>query len=426
VTVAFTPLKVGQRTAQLAIQAPGNPTVPLRGAGTPGSPAAPELTPGSLAFGEQRVGDESPPQSVTLTNRAAIPLRLTAASITGATAGFRIDRNECTTAAVAADASCQLPVTFAPTEPGKHAGVLSLTIEGVAAAPSVVLTATAAGPNTPVVPDVIGLPRSDAEQKLQAVDLQPGVVTEAPHPDVAPGAVADQRPRPGITLTVGGAVDLVLSTGPATTTVPNVVGQPQANAEQLLDGAKLRTGTVTSQPDPSEEPGVVLASNPTAGDEVKLGSSVDLVVSTGPSGCAVPGLTGKTRDEATTALQKAGFSLGRVIEEESAAPRGTVIRTSLERGAEVAPCGPVDLVVSKGPPQPAKVAVPDVVGKPLGQARRLLDGKGLVGRPVTEEASETVRKGNVISSDPRAGTEVDKGSAVDLVVSTGPPPSPIN
>jgi eukaryotic-like serine/threonine-protein kinase len=55
-----------------------------------------------------------------------------------------------------------------------------------------------------------------------------------------------------------------------------------------------------------------------------------------------------------------------------------------------------------------------------------LDGKGLVGRPVTEEASETVRKGNVISSDPRAGTEVDKGSAVDLVVSTGPPPSPIN
>lgn len=92
----------------------------------------------------------------------------------------------------------------------------------------------------------------------------------------------------------------------------------------------------------------------------------------------------------------------------------------------MAPCGPVDLVVSKGPPQPAKVAVPDVVGKPLGQARRLLDGKGLVGRPVTEEASETVRKGNVISSDPRAGTEVDKGSAVDLVVSTGPPPSPIN
>ena len=273
--MVFTPTAVGQRTAQLAIQAPGGPTIPLRGTGTPGPPTAPELTPGSLAFGEQRVGEESSPQTVTLTNRATVPLRLTGASVTGAMAGFRVDSNACTAAVIAAGTSCQMSVTFVPTVPGRHSGVLSLSVEGVATRPSVVLTGTATGPKTPVVPNVIGLSQNDAVRQLQAVDLQPGVVTTAPHPDIALGAVADQRPRPGVTLTAGAAVDLVISTGPPTTTVPNVVGQPQTAAEQLLEGTKLRTGAVTPQADPSEDPGVVLASKPTAGTEVQRGSAVD-------------------------------------------------------------------------------------------------------------------------------------------------------
>jgi hypothetical protein len=77
------------------------------------------------------------------------------------------------------------------------------------------------------------------------------------------------------------------------------------------------------------------------------------------------------------------------------------------------------------PPQnsrPTSVAVPPVVGKPLRAAKGLLEKTGLVAGPVSAQASNTVPEGNVISSDPAVGAEVNKGSAVSLMVSSGPAP----
>jgi beta-lactam-binding protein with PASTA domain len=88
-------------------------------------------------------------------------------------------------------------------------------------------------------------------------------------------------------------------------------------------------------------------------------------------------------------------------------------------GTEVDAGSAVDLVVSTGPPL---VPVPNVVGETLGQAQEVLAGVPLTVGRVTEEPSETVPEDSVISSAPEAGAQVAPGSAVDLVVSTGPPP----
>jgi serine/threonine-protein kinase len=69
-----------------------------------------------------------------------------------------------------------------------------------------------------------------------------------------------------------------------------------------------------------------------------------------------------------------------------------------------------------------RVEVPDVVGKPEMEARVALEGAGLKVGKVSLEASETVAKDNVISMKPSARTKVEKGSAVDLTVSSGPEP----
>lgn len=66
------------------------------------------------------------------------------------------------------------------------------------------------------------------------------------------------------------------------------------------------------------------------------------------------------------------------------------------------------------------VAVPDTVGKTQANAESLITGAGLVVGDVTEEYSETVAIGHVISQDPVAGTSVEPGSSVDLVVRLGP------
>src|SRR6202022_1142977 len=75
-------------------------------------------------------------------------------------------------------------------------------------------------------------------------------------------------------------------------------------------------------------------------------------------------------------------------------------------------------MVSKGPPP---VTVPDVTGKTASQAQSALETAGLV-YASTEDFSETVAVGVVISSSPTRGTSAPKGSTVAAVVSKGPRP----
>jgi len=142
----------------------------------------------------------------------------------------------------------------------------------------------------------------------------------------------------------------------------------------------------------------------------------------------VPDVVGKTQDEATNAITSAGLVVGKVTEEYSdTVPAGKVISQSPFAGTEVDKGSVVDLVISKGKktegetPAPAsnKVQVPDVVGKTRADAENAITQAGLKVGNVTEDYSDTVPAGKVISQSPSAGTEVEKGSAVDLVISKG-------
>jgi hypothetical protein len=72
---------------------------------------------------------------------------------------------------------------------------------------------------------------------------------------------------------------------------------------------------------------------------------------------------------------------------------------------------------------PPQVAVPNVVGLTQAAATTAITGAGLVVGTVTTAPSSTVPSGSVISETPTAGTEVNVGSAVNLVVSLGAPAS---
>lgn len=76
------------------------------------------------------------------------------------------------------------------------------------------------------------------------------------------------------------------------------------------------------------------------------------------------------------------------------------------------------------PPPPPQVTVPNVVGDTQAAATTAITGAGLVFGTFNTASSPTVAFGNVISESPSAGTSVNSGSAVNLVVSTGPPQAP--
>jgi eukaryotic-like serine/threonine-protein kinase len=132
-------------------------------------------------------------------------------------------------------------------------------------------------------------------------------------------------------------------------------------------------------------------------------------------------VVGKPAAAATTELHDLGFSNVTSQQQTSSVPAGNVITTKPPPSSKLKSNKQLVLVVSSGPVQ---VAVPNVVGQPQAAATTALDNQGFVVNAIAA-TSNTVLPGIVISTNPPAGTERAKGSAVQLVVSSGKQQVPI-
>jgi beta-lactam-binding protein with PASTA domain/tRNA A-37 threonylcarbamoyl transferase component Bud32 len=165
--------------------------------------------------------------------------------------------------------------------------------------------------------------------------------------------------------------------------------------------------------------GKILEQNPAPGTELLRGSTFTIVASLGPPPVSVPtDLAGQALDDARLALGRVGLGIGevtRVFDED--VPADHVIKLADGTPTIVHKGNDINLVVSQGP-EPR--TIPDgLVGTPADQAAVTLKRLDL-DVSSTEEFSDTVAKGNVISMNPGAGAKANKGSTVALVVSKGP------
>jgi serine/threonine-protein kinase len=145
-----------------------------------------------------------------------------------------------------------------------------------------------------------------------------------------------------------------------------------------------------------------------------VGTIVAVLVLTRSEPVAVPSVVGSDEATAQSVLQRAGFSVDTVTK-TSTSPKGQVIGQSPEGGSEADEGSTVTITVSDGP---GTKPVPDVDGLSAGQARRRLEDAGFRVR-VRERADDEVPEGDAIETQPAAGTQLEVGGAVTLVVSTG-------
>jgi eukaryotic-like serine/threonine-protein kinase len=211
-----------------------------------------------------------------------------------------------------------------------------------------------------------------------------------------------------------------LAAGPGRTVAnPDVVGLSVQEAAAALSDVELVLEVADEQYSEDVPADAVISTDPAAGEGVRVDGSVAAVVSLGPERYDVPAVKGLTASAATDALAGANLAVGAVTEAfDNKAEVGTIVSSAPKAGASVKPGTPVDLVVSKGP---EPVPVPDIAGRKLAAAKDALGKVGLKS-DVTQRFSDQVRDGVVISVKPKAGTIVDSGSRVDVVVSKGPPP----
>ncbi|MEH0543806.1 Stk1 family PASTA domain-containing Ser/Thr kinase [Streptomyces sp. B21-105] len=133
----------------------------------------------------------------------------------------------------------------------------------------------------------------------------------------------------------------------------------------------------------------------------------------------VPAVLTQKEAEARKRLEAAGLEVGKVRHTYSdTAKRGTVMETDPGPGARIRKNDSVALTISDGP---KVVKVPDVQGTALKKAEELLKKDGLEPGLVTEEFSDEIAQGAVISTDPEAGAQRRAGTAIALVVSKGSP-----
>ena len=195
------------------------------------------------------------------------------AKVTSSAAATQVLQSEVSLGLLAANATVTSAGTFTIRQ--------DRTVPFNAAALVWVVTGTPVSANVSV-PNVVGLTQAAASTAITNAGLSVGAVTQASSNTVAAGSVISQNPAAGASVVPGTAVALVVSTGPANVSVPNVVGLTQAAASTAITNAGLVVGPLTLTNSATVPAGSVISQNPAAGASVVPGSAVALSISLGP------------------------------------------------------------------------------------------------------------------------------------------------
>ena len=286
-------------------------------------------------------------------------------------------------------------------------GILWLLTQGDPAGPS--------DPTTVTLKDLTGMEQSLAQDEIEALDLTYKPLTEA-SADVAKGHVIRTNPGPG-EVPVNSTVEVAISSGPDAVTIPTLTNFTQVDARATLEGFGFDEILTRTEDNPSVLKDAVIGTEPAAGESVAPSTPITLILSTGQ--VQLPDLTGKLEAEARQILVDLRL-IPTITQEESDETVGTVIKQSrtpgpVPQGADVT----LTIAIERAPEQ---VAVPDVLGMEWPSAQNMLGSYNLNAEKA-DEPDATIAEGLVIRTEPGAGTNVDEGSTVRVIVSSGPDPA---
>lgn len=198
------------------------------------------------------------------------------------------------------------------------------------------------------VPNVVGKDEATARAAIEAAGLTVGTVTESSSDTVTSGLVISQTVAANTKTAKGTKVNLVLSSGPSSVKVTDVIGHEQSRAEQELAAAGFQV-SVKEAYSSDVRSGLVISTTPDRGTPAKPGSTVTMTVSQGKEKVTIPSVSvGMTYEAAAEKLEDAGFT-GTISEAtESSDSVGSGFVTRYSPSGTVDPDGTVTIYVSTG------------------------------------------------------------------------------
>ena len=253
------------------------------------------------------------------------------------------------------------------------------------------------------VPDLTGSSQTEALNDLQSLGFKVGIENSA-HPDVPEGSVIRTQPPANTSTNPDTLVTIIVSVGPEAYPIPYVVDLETARAIYIIEESGFTIGQKIEVNDDNVPIGFIISQNPMAGKKMGPGSTVDLVISSGPSLIELGDLSRKSVEDATQILETLGLEFETLEEYSEDIEEGLVSGTLPEAGEIITPDDVVTIIVSLG----IKIEVPEVEGLTYQDAIDKLEEAGLVAT-ISGDTSGVVRK-----QLPRKGEFLEPEGVVEL------------
>ena len=253
------------------------------------------------------------------------------------------------------------------------------------------------------VPDLTGSSQTEALNDLQNLGFKVGIENSA-HPEVPAGSVIRTQPIANTTTNPDTLVTIIVSVGPEAYPIPYVVDLETDRAIYVIEESGFTIGQRIEVNDDTVPIGFIISQNPMAGKKMGPGSSIDLVISSGPSLIQLTDLSRKSLEDAAQILETLGLKYETIEEFSEDVEEGLISGTLPESGEIITPDDVVTLVVSLG----IRIQVPEVEGLSYQDALDKLEESGLVAT-ITGDTNGVVRK-----QLPRKGEFLDPEGVVEL------------
>ena len=253
------------------------------------------------------------------------------------------------------------------------------------------------------IPDLTGSEQAQALEDLQNLGFKIGIENSA-DASVPAGSVIRTQPPSNTIVNPDSLVTIIVSVGPEAFPIPYVLDIETERAIYIVEESGFTLGQLLEVNDENIPRGFIISQNPVAGTKMSPGTTVDLVVSKGPSLIVISDLSRKSPEDAIQILETLGFEYELIEEYSEDVEIGLVSGTIPEAGEIVTPDELIQVIVSLG----IKIEVPEVEGLVYEDAINILEELGLVAT-VTGDTNGVVRK-----QIPRKGEFVEPESVVEL------------
>lgn len=199
-------------------------------------------------------------------------------------------------------------------------------------------------------------------------------------------------------------------------TVPDVTDMTQENATAALTADKLKVGKIQKTTSNKYSKEHVILSTPGKGMHVKSGSTVDLTISTGRKKYEIEDYTDKPFTDVSTLLKQKELTVVRKYQSSRSVASGLVLDQSIAAGEKVVPSKTtITLTVSSGKPS---ITLRNLSNYTKQAVQDYVDDVGLT-VTFSEDYSNTIDEGLVISQSPGSGASIQEGANINVVLSKG-------